>query len=361
MVDENRQSFPVQSILVGDGLVGEGLVGEGAGQDNFLLPFQIDGLDVRGRVLRLGSQIDVLLKRHAYPRPVLRLVAEAATLTVLLGSALKLSGRFQLQTRSDGPVSMLVVDFEAPNTLRAYAQFDAARVNAVTDGKIEDVTQLSATLLGTGHLALTIDQGGSMNRYQGVVALDGTGLEAAAHQYFRQSEQIPTRIKLAVGEISVSGGSEWRAGGLFLQFLPEAPERMRQEDLPPGELPDHLKSEPVLGDGTLDDDAWTEARALAETVLDHELLDPTLSSERLLYRLFHERGVRLFEGMSIVESCRCSQQRILGMLQRFTDQERKDMQAEDGSIGITCEFCSTHYAVTPDQLNALPKEPVAEP
>jgi molecular chaperone Hsp33 len=319
---------------MGESVLAQMHVGEGPGVDDFLLPFQVDALDVRGRVLRLGPAIDALLKRHAYPAPVLRLVAEAATLTVLLGSALKLSGRFQLQTKSDGPVSMLVVDFDAPDKVRAYAQFQA---DAIHPGLS------AAALLGTGHLALTIDQGGSMNRYQGVVPLDGLGLEAAAHQYFRQSEQIPTRIRLAVGEASAPGGMQWRAGGLFLQFLPAAPERMRQGDLAPGDAPQGVET-PAFSE----DDAWIAAKALADTVEDHELLDPGLSAEKLLYRLFHEPGVRVFEGQRIVESCRCSQERILGMLRRFTDQERQDMVGADGTIAVTCEFCSTQYDVSPE-------------
>jgi molecular chaperone Hsp33 len=316
--------------------LGSIVLGDGAGTDDFLLPFQVDGLDVRGRVLRLGPAIDTLLKRHAYPRPVSRAVAEAVTLTVLLGTALKLSGRFQLQTKTDGVVPMLVVDFDAPNKVRAYAQFDKDMIP-------DEAT--SATLIGTGTLALTIDQGGSMNRYQGVVPLDGNGLEAAAHQYFRQSEQIPTQIKLAVGEMTTSGGNSWRTGGLFLQFLPEAPERMRQGDLDPGDVPAGSTIPSFQ-----EDDAWTEAKMLAGTVEDHELLDPTLSAERLLYRLFNQRGVRVFEGQTIIESCRCSRDRILGMLQRFSPEQRQEMRGEDGKIGITWEFCSTRYTIVPSEI-----------
>ena len=319
--------------------LGSILLGDHAGADDLILPFQIDGLDVRGRVLRLGPSINTLLKRHAYPAGVARLVAEAVALTALLGASLKLTGRFQLQTKTDGPVSMLVVDFDAPDKVRAYAQFDADQLPMVGS---------SAALLGKGHLALTIDQGGSMNRYQGVVPLDGLGLEAAAHQYFRQSEQIPTFIKLSVGEIAVPGASEWRAGGLFVQFLPEAPERMRQGDLDPGDAPEGARKTEHR-----EDDAWTEAKLLAATVEDHELLDPTLSAERLLYRLFHERGVRIFESQAIVEACRCSHDRILMMLRRFSPQERLDMRGDDGQIGITCEFCSTKYNVAPDEIEPL--------
>jgi molecular chaperone Hsp33 len=321
--------------MVASDILGEMRVGDGPGVDDALLPFQVDRLDARGRVVRLGASVDRLLKRHAYPEPVARLVAEAAALTALLGSALKGDGRFQLHTKSDCPVGMLVVDFDAPARLRAYARFAAEAV-------APDAT--SAALLGRGHLALTIEPGGGGNRYQGVVALDGAGLEAAAHQYFRQSEQIPTRIRLAVGQTADSAGLRWRAGGLFLQFLPAAPERMRQGDLDPGDAPEGAVADPFR-----EDDAWAEAKALMETVEDHELLDPALSSERLLYRLFHEPGVRVFEGRPVVEACRCSQERILAMLRRFTDEERAHMTGDDGRIAVTCEFCSTRYTATPEE------------
>jgi molecular chaperone Hsp33 len=303
--------------------------------DDALVPFQVDPLDVRGRIVRLGPELDRMLARHAYPDRVTRVVAEAATLAVLLGSALKLSGRFQLQTKTDGAIPMIVVDFEAPGTLRAYAQFDADRL--ATAG------HATGALLGHGHMALTIDQGGDMRRYQGVVPLEATGFEEAAHQYFRQSEQIPTRVRLAVGQSQQPGGTvAWRAGGLFLQFLPQAPERMRQPDLPPGDAPPGAAI-----DLPKEDDAWTEARALADTAEAHELLDPGLSSERLLYRLFHERGVRVYRAEGIREACRCSRERILAMLRRFTADDRAAMVGEDGLIGVTCEFCSARYAVEP--------------
>ena len=153
-----------------------------------------------------------------------RLVGEAAALTVLLGSSLRMEGRFQLQTKSDGFIDMIVVDFDAPDRIRAFARFDAER--------IADAPK-RGDLLGRGHLALTIDRGGEASRYQGIVALDGQGLEAAAHQYFRQSEQIPTLVRLAVAENVTGDGVAWRAGGLLVQFLPDSPERQRRADLDP--------------------------------------------------------------------------------------------------------------------------------
>ena len=165
--------------------------------DDAVLPFEVASLDLRGRLTRLGPALDEVLTRHDYPAPVGKLLGEAIVLTTLLGSSLKFDGRFILQTQTDGPVSFLIVDFQAPDRLRAYARFDAKRLK---DG------QDSGALLGHGHLAMTIDQGADMSRYQGLVALEGGNLEDAAHEYFLRSEQIPTRVRLAVGE-------EWRGGG----------------------------------------------------------------------------------------------------------------------------------------------------
>jgi len=308
--------------------------------DDAVLPFQVEALDVRGRVVRLGPSIDTIIRRHGYPDRVSRALAEAAALTALLGTSLKFEGRFQLQARTDGAIDLLVVDFDAPDRLRAYARFDAERIGALADGDI-------GGLLGNGHLAMTIEQ--DTNRYQGIVALDGQGLEAAAHQYFRQSEQIPTRIRLAVAEVSEPGTpTAWRAGGLMVQFLPVSPERQRQEDFDPGDAPEGLETPAYQ-----EDDAWMEARALADTIEDHELIDPTLSSERLLYRLFHERGVRVFDRQPIHEACRCSRDRITAMFRKFSPEDRRGLVGDDGKVGVTCEFCSTHYTFEPEEIEAL--------
>lgn len=305
------------------------------GQDDLVLPFAVTPLDLRGRVVRLGPSVDRILKQHAYPDAVSRLVGEAAALTALLGSALKIEGRFQLQAKTDGVVDMLVVDFDAPDRLRAFARFDGARLEAA-GGRLG-----SAELLGKGHLALTIDQGADMSRYQGVVPLEGQGLEAAAHQYFAQSEQIPTLVRLAVAQNITGDGSAWRAGGLLAQFLPESEDRRRRFDLDPGDAPEgFVRAAP-------EDDSWSEAKALAGTAEDHELVDPTLSSERLLFRLFHERGVTVFEPHPLRDACRCSRERIDGMLRSFTREERHDMIGPDGRIGVTCEFCGVHRDFDP--------------
>jgi molecular chaperone Hsp33 len=316
--------------------------------DDTVQPFEVAALDLRGRVVRLGPAVDEILAPHNYPPPVAKLLGEAVALTVLLGSALKIEGRFILQTQTDGPVRMLVVDFRNPGLVRACARFDAARVA----GAIEAGKASAGELLGEGHLAMTIDQGTDRSRYQGLVALNGGSLEDAAHEYFKSSEQIPTRVRLAVGEeMSPGSGHRWRAGGMLLQFLPKAPERARVPDLPPGDAPEGTPTHVVA-----EDDAWVEGRSMIETVEDLELLDPSLSSERLVYRLFHERGVRVFKSVPIVARCSCSRDGVEAMLRSFSQDDR-DHMVENGVISVTCEFCSANYQFAPNAVRPDVDEP----
>lgn len=309
--------------------------------DDHVVPFEVGTLDARGRAVQLGPILDTVLARHDYPEPVARLLAEAMVMTVLLGTALKFDGRFVFQTRSDGPVDMLVADFSTPSALRAYARFDAERLDeAVAAGRAQP-----SDLLGTGVLALTIDQGEHMRRYQGIVELDGSSLEQAAHTYFRQSEQIPTEVRLSVARQRLPGGREgWRAGGMMVQFLPESAERRRMPDLPGGDGDDGSPSHGV-------DDAWAEVQALVGTIQPDELLDPTVGPERLLYRLFHEHGVRVFDGAVVLDRCSCSQEKVQAILDSFSAEEIAE-STEDGAIRVSCEFCSTEYRFDPRSFNA---------
>ena len=308
--------------------------------DDVILPFAVEALDVRGRAVRLSQSFDTIVRLHKYPPQVCRAIGEGLALTALLGSALKLDGRFQLQTKTDGAISQIVVDYDAPDRLRAYARYDSARLSNMANAT-------TAELLGKGHLGLTIDQGGDMSRYQGIVVLNGEGFETAAHHYFDQSEQIPTLIRLAVAENISPHAATWRAGGLMVQFLPHSEDRKRQRDLAPGDHPAG-----VAANDEIEDDAWAEARALVNTVEDHELVDPLLTNEHLLYRLFHERGATVFEPQNVRQACRCSRPSILTMLSGFSAQEQNDMVETSGKIGITCEFCSTHYEIALSEIPA---------
>ena len=305
--------------------------------DDLVLPFEIKPLGVRGRLVRLGPAVDDILHRHAYPASVSALLAEAVSLAAILGAMLKFDGKFILQTKTDGPVDMIVADYVAPGKVRGYARFDAERVAALKNpGQVD--------LLGTGYLAMTVDQGPDMERYQGIVPLDGADLTAAAHSYFEKSEQIPTRIRMAAGPLFQRGakGEAWRAGAIMVQHLP------REGGSSP--LPSHSGDAPEGVDvAPQENDDWVKARLLLDTVEAHELLDPQLSAEQLLYRLYHEDGVTAYPATHLERYCSCSQDSITRMLARFPAEDRADM-VTDGEISVTCEFCSTTYKVQPGNL-----------
>lgn len=301
-----------------------------AGGDDLVLPFRTEKSGVSGRLARLGSVVDEILSRHDYPEPVGETLAHAIALTALVGSGMKFDGKLILQTKTDGPLGFLVVDYEAPGRLRGYASFDAERTKAmIASGAIDQ-----GKLLGNGHMALTIDPGGRMDRYQGIVALATEPLADAAHTYFRQSEQLPTLIELAVARqfSPVSKSWTWRAGGLMLQYVsPQGGnERSRAEE----------EAGLVAGENAED---WQRAVMLARTVEDHELVDPMLAPDRLLYRLFHEEGVRAHTALPMSGYCSCSADRVETMLKSFNTADLADMREADGAIAVTCEFCRKTY------------------
>ncbi|WP_395684538.1 Hsp33 family molecular chaperone [Aestuariivirga sp.] len=311
---------------------------EGQPGEDLVLPFEVKPLGVRGRLVRLGAAVDDIVHRHAYPPPVSALLAEAVALAAMLGAMLKFDGKFILQTKTDGPVDMIVADYVAPGRVRGYARFDAARVAALE-------TASQQALLGNGYLAMTVDQGPDMERYQGIVPLQASDLTAAAHEYFEKSEQIPTSIRLAAGPLVQRGGrgEAWRAGAIMVQHLP------REGGSSP--LPSHSGDGPEGREEVpREHDDWVKARLLLETVEAHELLDPQLTAERLLYRLFHEDGVTAYPVVPLARYCSCSEESIKLMLKRFPEADRADM-VDNGEIGVTCEFCSTVYRLTPEDVN----------
>ena len=307
--------------------------------DDIVLPFEIKPLGVRGRLVRLGAAVDDIVHRHAYPPAVSALLAEAVSLAAMLGAMLKFDGKFILQTKTDGPVDMIVADYVSPGKVRGYARFDAARVAALANP-----TQVE--LLGTGYLAMTVDQGPDMERYQGIVPLDGDDLTAAAHSYFEKSEQIPTRIRMAAGPLLQRGSKAeaWRAGAVMVQHLP------REGGASP--LPSYSGDAPEGAEAPIqENDDWVKARLLLDTAEAHELLDPLLTAEELLYRLYHEDGVTVYPATTLERYCSCSQESITTMLARFPAEDQADM-VENGAIIVTCEFCSTTYHVAPGDLVA---------
>jgi len=305
--------------------------------DDIVLPFRTERAGVIGRIVRLGPAVDTILSHHDVPEPVAQILGEAVALTAMLGTALKFDGKLIVQTKTDGILDFLVVNFEAPGRLRAYVRCDKARFAAsAANGGIDE-----GKLLGSGHLAITIDPGEDMDRYQGIVALDGGSLVDAALTYFRQSEQLPSFIRLAVARHYQAGEWHWRAGGLMIQNLAVAGGKAGAR------VPDEGDELRLVGE---DDDGWERTRMLAATVEDHELLDPTLAPERLLYRLFHEEGVRVMPTTPIEAYCRCSRERVEAFLKSFGAEDLADMREPDGGISVTCEFCTATYRFAPGEL-----------
>jgi len=286
--------------------------------DDVVSSFQIEGLPVRGRVVRLGAAVDEVLTRHDYPEPVANLLGEACALAALVGSSLKFEGRLIIQAQGDGPVRYVVVDYDTSGGLRGYCRFDAEEVAKVSEGFVRPGAK---TLLGGGVFIMTLDQGPDMDRYQGVTPIEGETLALCAEQYFDQSEQTPTRVRLAVGQADTGEGLKWRAGGILIQQIAGDASRGETQE------------------------AWTHVRALFETTGEDELIDPSLTTPTLLWRLFHEDGVRLLEEKPLRAFCRCSEDRIGAMMQSFSDAEKADMIEPDGKIHVTCEYCSREYAL----------------
>ena len=303
---------------------------------NYALPFRIEGQNVNGRVVKLNSLASDVLLRHDYPEAVNRLLGEALVLASMLGTMLKFDGRFILQLQGSGPISMLMADYtpEAGGVggLRGFAQFDEAALQAA----LKAGSPPMALLGDKGHMAFTVDQGADMERYQGIVPLEGDTLADAALGYFERSEQIGTALKLAAAPLLLPGGkTEWRAGGIVVQQM-AATGGVVDIETPPE------------GDPDLVDDDWHRLEILLHTTEDSELLDSELSGEALAFRLFHEDGVRVFEPRELTFACPCTRQRVLNMLAGLPDADRIEMQAQE-NVEVCCEFCNENYVFSPQE------------
>jgi molecular chaperone Hsp33 len=288
-------------------------------QDNFVESFELETSRIRGRIVRLGSVLDDMLNAHKdYPDDVLKLTGETLTLCIMLSSMLKYDGIFTLQANGDGPVSMLVADVTTGGKIRACGAFKQERLAA------ESHTGNLAGLLGNGHMAFTVDQGENTDRYQGIVELKPESLVASVQHYFTQSEQISTGMMMAVGRHD----GQWRACGIMVQQMPEESANYNKDQ------------------SNIHEDDWRRTMILLSSVKDEEMLDPLLPANDLLFRLFNEEGVRVYEPQALVRECRCSPERVEGILTGMSNEDIDDMVV-DGKITMTCEFCSRDYTFDP--------------
>lgn len=289
---------------------------------DFVQPFQIEAAGVRGRLVRLGPAVDAVMEAHGYPPPVANILAETLVMTAVLASGLKYDGVFTLQMHGDGPVGLMVADLTSDGSMRGYARFDAERLQTTGPGPEAPVPKL----LGAGHMAFTVDQGPETDRYQGITSLEGSTLTDCAHAYFRQSEQLDTALTLCTSDMSLPNR---RAAALVIQRLP-----------PSGPL--DLDAE----------DDWRRAVILMSSATPAEMLEPSLEPAALLFRLFHEDGVRVYRQRPLRHHCRCSRTRVERTLRAFPRSELEDM-AEDGIIHVTCEFCKAEYVFDEQALDRL--------
>jgi molecular chaperone Hsp33 len=288
-------------------------------------PFQIEAPGLRGRLVRLGPAVDSVLTGHHYPPPIAAMLAEALAMGAVLASGLKYDGIFTLQLQGDGPVRLMVVDITSGGDMRGYARFDAERLSSASPATEGSVPRL----FGAAHMAFTVDQGPGTERYQGITSLEGATLGDCCHAYFRQSEQLRTAIRLCASDMS-SPDREPRAAALMIQRLPPA---------------DTLEAEEA-------EDDWRRAVIMMSSATPSELLEPSLSSADILFRLFHEDGVRIYRQRPLRHNCRCSREKVERTLRSFPLAELETM-VEKGVLRVTCEFCKTDYLFDEPALNAL--------
>ena len=306
--------------------------------DDAVTVFQLDGRPVRGRMARMGLSADVILGAHDYPVSVARLVGEAVLLAVLIGDSLKFEGKLIIQAsgagsqgqnvQGSGAVAFVVADYVPGEGVRAYAKYDAERVKTLES--VQGGSVGVDMLLGGGHFVMTIDQGDGTDRYQGVTEIVGDSLAQSAEHYFAQSEQVPTRVKLSVGQLVGDEGSQrWRAGGALIQ---------------------RIAGDDARGDAHED---FEHAQALFETIAPDELIDPVVTGSRLLYRLFHEDGVRVEASRAVMRRCTCEETRLKELLARFPTEDRQHMSRDDGTVAMTCEYCNREWSFSAADIDAV--------
>ena len=298
---------------------------------DFVLPFDLPKLGVRGRLVRLDSASGRALSAHVLPEEAARVTGEMVALGAILGSALKLDGRLTIQTKGDGPLDLVAADYygaeaDKARGVRGFARLDVERFDELDRKGFAD-------LAGKGALAITIEPRRGGKTYQGIVELSEDGIAASAETYFAQSEQLPTSIRLAAAALYLPGdpAPHWRAGGMMLQMTPNEATRESEE-------------------GELSDD-WERLSLILGTVEDLELVDTTLAPETLLWRLFHEDEVRVHPPEPVSFRCDCDTSRIAGVLKSYTEEDRAGLADPDGIVRAKCEFCGKVHEIGPDALS----------
>lgn len=289
------------------------------GQSDSATPFLINETNLRGALVRLDSALNEILTKHHYPEAVSRLLGETIVLVSMLGETLKFEGIITVQVKTDGPIELLVADYSTGGKIRGYASVNPESFQAMPNGLTE--AEQFKLLIGQGYLMITLDQGADMERYQGIVALEGKSIAEIAKAYFVQSEQVLTALNIKIGQQLKAGEMQWCAGGIMVQRLPESIPEEATEDI------------------------WDKTKLFLSTLKAEELIDPLLTPETLLYRLFHEDGVWVYDVRHLEHCCRCSRERAEGILKGLSAEERAEL-SENGQLVVTCQFCNKEEVFT---------------
>ena len=294
--------------------------------DNIVQPFLLENSVARGRLVRLGTVVDEILNAHDYPDPVAITLAETLALAAVVGGIFKFDGLFSVQAKGDGPLGIVVADLTSDGALRGYAQFRAGEIATLEKEWYKNPVP---QLLGSGYLSFTVDQGKNTDRYQGIVELTGATLADCAHNYFQQSDQFDGVVRLTSGR---DGDGAWRSGGLLIQKMPSEQFVIQSEDFNEEDF----------------EVAWRRAIILMGSSRGQELLDADLHPNELLFRLFHEDGVRVFDPLQLEARCRCSIERVENMLKSFPRSEIESLKNL-----ISCEFCGRDYSFSGKDLDRI--------
>jgi molecular chaperone Hsp33 len=267
--------------------------------------FVFEHYPIRGHLVHLDAAWRALIEHREYPAAIRDLLGEAVAASLLLAATIKFDGVLSLQLQGDGPVHLLLAQCTSGLGVRGLARHRGAPDESAATGV--------AALIGEGNLTVTLETDDGAQRYQGIVPIGGARLADSLQVYFENSEQLPTRLWLHADESGVSG--------MLLQRL--------------GERRGEGASAAAI------DDAWRRVQLIGDTLTPEEL--STLKDAEILHRLFNEDDLRLFEPSPVYFRCRCSRERVAGMLQGLGGNETRSILAERGEVEVRCDFCNRAY------------------
>jgi molecular chaperone Hsp33 len=278
--------------------------------NNHVIPFQLSNNTIRGNIVRLQTVVSEIVKRHEYPANIESLFADTLSITASLGSRMKHEGVFTIQAKGSGDVSTLFSDITSDGFLRGYISLISGFSNTESNLK---------SLMGSGHVSFTLDQGKHTKRYQGIVSLEEPSMSKITELYFNNSEQLETKF-LTFNYFDIEKNNRknlFSAGLIMLQKMP-------------------VKNS---FDEESNEEIWQNSLNFLSTLGKEEFLSTNLTSEEILYRLFNELEVTVYDKIIIKDQCRCSDEKIKFAIESLSKKELREIADENGNVKVVCEFC----------------------